>query len=39
MADHPTLDLSPAPLTGERRVPITDEKTRLLIVTMLGLPV
>ena len=37
MADHPTLDLPPAPLTGERRIPITDEKTRLLIVTMLGL--
>ena len=37
MTDQPTLDMPPKPLTGERRVPITDEKTRLLIVSMLGL--
>lgn len=37
MSDQPNLNLPKAPLTGERRVPITDEKTRLLIVSMLGL--
>lgn len=37
MADHPTLDLPPAPLTGERRIPLTDHKLRTVITAMLGM--
>jgi hypothetical protein len=37
MADQPELDMPAAPLTGERRIPITDPKLRVLILAMLGL--
>lgn len=37
MPEQPSLDMPHAPLTGERRIPITDPKLKLLIVSMLGL--